>query len=329
MSAAVQAALERDHTIDVVNRQRAHDIVWRHMRHPYDLCVYEWSAEPVAAFIAAYLFHMPGLLVVRDEPRHRDAIRASRMVVARDAPTAEWIAEAYPDVPVATLPLGVAPLMATTRPPDGDIRFAVIGSSRLAVVDRAVARARAAGAAAQRTIAGPSGSSLHDADVVIALTWPPGDELTNAVVGMSAGKPVIVMETEATADWPALDPQSWQPRGFDGTVAPIVVSIDPRDEEHSLMLAIRRLSADPSLRASLGAAARAWWGRHATVAHAVAAWTDIFIVAAGRQPSRPSDLPAHLHADGTERAREILEPFGVTVDFIASGRGPGGSDGRR
>jgi hypothetical protein len=74
---------------------------------------------------------------------------------------------------------------------------------------------------------------------------------------MAARKPLIVLETTSTADWPALDPQTWQPRGF-GTDAPIVVSLDPRDEEHSLVLAIQRLSKDAALRVRLASAAHEW-----------------------------------------------------------------------
>ena len=77
---------------------------------------------------------------------------------------------------------------------------------------------------------------------------------------MRARKPVVVLETTMTAEWPALDPQSWKPRGF-ATEAPIVVSLDPRDEEHSLMLAIQRLSTDSELRTQLADAAHRWVGR--------------------------------------------------------------------
>ena len=91
---------------------------------------------------------------------------------------------------------------------------------------------------------------------------------------MAAGKPVVVLETAGTADWPALDPQTWQPRG-PGTDAPVVVSVDPLDEEHSLGLVLARLSTDASLRTRLGTAAKAWWKSHATPEHATTAWTAI------------------------------------------------------
>jgi hypothetical protein len=93
--------------------------------------------------------------------------------------------------------------------------------------------------------------------------------------------------------------------------------VDPRDEEHSLSLALRRLASDSSLRGELGRAAQAWWRQHATVDHAARAWRSIIEEAATlTPPQRPANWPRHLTADGTERAREILGEFGTSVDFL-------------
>jgi len=133
---------------------------------------------------------------------------------------------------------------------------------------------------------------------------------------MAAGKAVIAAELDATADWPALDPQTWRPRGVATSAAPIAVTIDPRDEEHSLMLAIRRLASDAPLRQQLGHAAHAWWHAHATPAHAAAAWMQILQDAVSlAPPPRPADWPAHLGSDGTELARAILDEFGIRSDI--------------
>jgi hypothetical protein len=129
---------------------------------------------------------------------------------------------------------------------------------------------------------------------------------------------VIVYDTESTADWPALDPHNWRPRAFDPQRPAIAVSIDPRDEEHSLMLAIRRLSDDRGLRDALGSAARAWWSQHATLQAAASAWRPILAEALSVEAPRPENLRPELTYDGTARAREILAPFGVTVDFLDS-----------
>ena len=145
-------------------------------------------------------------------------------------------------------------------------------------------------------------------DIVVDVRWP-STSTSRALAGLAAGKAVVVFETGATADWPALNPQTWRPRGF-ADAAPIAVSIDPRDEQHSLMLAMRRLRRDKALREALGAAARAWWASHATVEHAVAAWTPIL------QEAVTLPAPAVSAKDGTEHARDILAQFGVTVDFL-------------
>jgi hypothetical protein len=151
----------------------------------------------------------------------------------------------------------------------------------------------------------PQPSAGH---IVVDLQWS-STSMPRALAGLAAGKAVVVLETEATADWPALNPQTWRPRGSPDA-APIVVSLDPRDEQHSLMLAMTRLETDKALREDLGAAAREWWASHATVEHAVAAWKPIL------QEAMTLPAPAVAAKDGTERARDILAAFGVSVDFL-------------
>jgi hypothetical protein len=138
------------------------------------------------------------------------------------------------------------------------VRFAALPSGRADVLHRAIARACEAGASAALAPDGPPERVMREADVIVSLPWPvTGEDRTPALAAMAARKPVIVLETTSTAEWPALDPQTWQPRGFSAD-APIVVSLDPRDEEHSLVLAIQRLSSDSELRARLADAAYQW-----------------------------------------------------------------------
>ncbi|MSO82689.1 MAG: hypothetical protein EXQ53_05285 [Acidobacteria bacterium] len=181
-----------------------------------------------------------------------------------------------------------------------------------------MARARQAGAPAA-LIDDPSPTRvLLQADVIVSLLWPPfGEPQTPALAAMAAGKPAVVLETAATAGWPALDPQTWQPRGRLPD-APIAVSIDPRDEEHSLVMAIRRLASDATLRARLAEAAQAWWRTQATPRHAADDWERILAEAARLPPpAPPADRRADLSGDdGTERARAILDEFGARVDFL-------------
>jgi hypothetical protein len=127
---------------------------------------------------------------------------------------------------------------------------------------------------------------------------------------MASGRVAIVLEVEVTAGWPALDPQAWVPRGF-GTEHPVAISLDPRDEEHSLMLALVRLAADRSLVRALGDAARQWWQSNGTIERAVAGWEIVLQDAVTLAPASRQEV-----ADGGERAREILTEMGVGVDFL-------------
>jgi len=135
---------------------------------------------------------------------------------------------------------------------------------------------------------------------------------------MAHGKAVIVFERESTAAWPALDPQTWRARGMSPPQPSVVISLDPRDEEHSLMLAVRRLAAEPGLRDSLGSAARRWSMENATLARAVEGFEAVLEEAAAITPApKPADWPAHLSADGTRSARDVLDRFGVQIDLLS------------
>jgi len=260
-------------------------------------------------------------------PEVRLPLLASRSVVVPYAALAQSLQEEYPDAhvrfaPACSGPRGSAPLKSNDQsradlPGPRSIKFGLLDRGRRDVVERAFQRARDAGANIDLLKGGSAARILTECDAVVALTWPPFETpLTPALAGMAAGKPVVAMEIEVTAEWPALDPQTWRSRGLVSTAAPIAVTIEPRDEEHSLMLAMRRLATDPALREQLGHAAHAWWQTHATPAHAAAAWNQILQEAASLSPpSRPPDWPKHLGADGTELARAILNEFGLTSDL--------------
>jgi hypothetical protein len=188
--------------------------------------------------------------------------------------------------------------------------------ARLEVVARAVERVRADGLLLECRSA--SATDAASADVVVAVRWPlHGAPLVSALSAMAAARPVIVAETSTTAAWPALDPQTWRARDAGRGAAPIVLSIDPRDEEHSLVLALRRLATDATLRADLGRAARAWWASSATLDHAVASWQSVLEdTLLLPPPARPAGWPPHLDADGTRLARRILADCELNFDSI-------------
>lgn len=307
------------HRIDIIDESQAHDLVWRHARQPYDLLVHELADSPAHRFVAPYAIHYPGVLMLRGfAPRYTRALLASRSVVVADDAVAAALGETHPGMDVRVAPAGIGDWASTTARHDGPTRFGVLDPRRIDVVQRAAQRTRDAGRPVE-VIAGDPARVLRDADVIVALDWPPpAGPPGAALAGMSAARPVVAFETLVTAAWPCLDPQTWQPRGYGGTTGtgsqgasgPIAISIDPRDEEHSLMLAMKRLSADAALRAGLGAAGRTWWREHATIAHAFQAWHRILDL-----PGLPPQ-PAFAGADGSEHARAVLAEFGVEVDFL-------------
>ncbi len=268
-------------------------------------------------------------------PFLRVPLCASRITVVGDTETARELTAAHPGVAVRYVPIGTAvpaaPAGQAAVGATADTAARRVGPLTVGVVDsvaensvdggpdgtvrRAVARARAAGA---DTTLVPAGHDAWAADVVVTLRRPAvGAPIAAALRGMSLRKAVVVAETAHTAAWPSLDPQTWQPRGFDRSAAPVAVSVDPRDEEHSLFLALQRLAGDSALRAALGNAGHAWWREHATAARAAAAWDTVFTEARHlAPPARPASWPAHLADDGTSRARAILAEAGLTTDLF-------------
>jgi hypothetical protein len=313
-TAALIDELRAVHHIDIVDERHVHDLVWQHARHPFDLIVYEMANTRAHAFVAPYAIHFPGVLMLRSFAAHYPrAIRASRTVVAGDEVVAQSLADHYPGVDVRYAPVGVAAQESGSpdRPSATPTRFGLFHSGRIGVIAGAAARAREAGAQVE-VVTGSPDHVLRNADVIVALEWPPPARVPiTALAAMAAGRPVVVFESLVTAALPALNPQDWQPRGYiGGARVPVAISIDPRDEEHSLMRVMKRLGADGALRASLGSAARAWWRDHATLAHAVEAWHRI-LETAGLPPH-----PPFAGADGAEHARVVLATFGVKVDFL-------------
>ena len=257
----------------------------------------------------------------------RAPLMASRVSVVSHTGMADLLRQEYPDARIRYAPLGVravSPVPGVPRAPavpgvrdSAAVTFGMLASDRVEAARRALARACDAGASATLLVDASPEHLLRDADVVVILQWPAArDPHALALAAMASGKPVVVLEHELTADWPVVDPHTWRPRGL-AADAPIAVSIDVRDEEHSLATTIRRLSSDATLRTRLGSAAQAWWLEHATVPGAADAWQHILREAVALDPPpHPVGWPAHLTADGTERARDILREFGVTVDFL-------------
>src|SRR5262245_5371492 len=53
----------------------AHDFVWKHLREPYDLVVYQLGNAPCHDYMWAYLVRYPGLVVLHDGQLHHARAR--------------------------------------------------------------------------------------------------------------------------------------------------------------------------------------------------------------------------------------------------------------
>jgi glycosyltransferase involved in cell wall biosynthesis len=172
---------------------------------------------------------------------------------------------------------------------------------------------------------------LAACDVSLNLRWPTARETSGPWLrALAAGLPTVITDLVHHGDVPSLDPRTWTVnaagirgsgsavRGSDSGVRdpasemgsePVTIAIDVLDEDHSLRLAMRRLARDAQLRAQLGAAARAWWGREHSVEVMVDDYVRVLHAAAAR-PLPNADLPPHMTSDGTRLLRELSGPFG-------------------
>jgi glycosyltransferase involved in cell wall biosynthesis len=411
-SEEILPALADQFEIDPVDESRAHDFVWRHFRHPYDLIVYQLGNAACHAYMWPYLVRYPGLDVLHDAQLHQsraaslltplrraDEYRAefvvnhpdadpgiaelviqglggdllhfwpftrlvverARMVAVHAEPIAERLREITAGTPIEAIPMGVPPhrsnraaaaairarfgipadavvftalgrvtpekriaqairaLSALARDtPDVDVRLMLVGEC--APYYDALEDARARGVADRVTVTGYAGDEelsdyIEAADVCVCLRWPTNGETSASWLRcLSAGRSTVITDLAHTALVPSLDPRTWAPV-TDAAAKPIAVSVDILDEDHSLALAMRRLSRDPLLRRTLGASAHEYWGAHHTIDHMADAYRRVLPAAAART-AREIEMPKHLKADGTELAEEIAEHFGLGLDFL-------------
>ena len=282
-SASLIDALRLIHEIEIFTADGEGDLATTHERSAFDLAVYELDSASTQATWWPFLSRFGGALMLRTLalPDLRATLMASRVAVVPYESVAEDLRVQYPGCQVRVAVTGVSEAQRAQQVPPlsegrtSPVRVGMISEGRTDVLRQARDRAGLGDETVLLMTDRSPEQVLREADVVVSLQWPwSGEPATRALAAMAAGKPVVVLETVGTADWPALDPQTWQPRG-PGTEAPVVVSVDPLDEEHSLGLVLARLSADASLRTRLGTAAELWWRSHATPGHAAADWTAI------------------------------------------------------
>ena len=170
----------------------AYDFVWKQIRHPYDLTIYDVADSRHYDFVWPYLVRYPGLVVLHDERLHRS--RAGMLLTKGrdDAYRAEFHYD-HPEADPDMAELGVAGLLGETSEL-WPMRRVVIESSRLAVAPNAwVARTLKTEASHDRiTVVEPGAPKLAGS--------PELRERTRALHGIDSDAVVFAMFGPLTPD---------------------------------------------------------------------------------------------------------------------------------
>jgi len=192
----------------------------------------------------------------------------------------------------------------------------------------ALAEARTLGIADRVTMTGfvnddELAGHLSAADVCLCLRWPTARETSASWLRcLAAGKPTVTTDLVHTVEVPSLDPRTWKPQvaprpcedGPDaGPVEPICVSLDILDEDHSLRLALRRLTQDAPLRVLLGRRAHEYWQRNHTLPRMTEDYESL-IDRALAAPVPTPELPTHLRPTGLQHALAVADEGGFAGD---------------
>ena len=286
-------------------------------------------------------------------PLLRPILETARCTAVHDPDAADDLRRRYPGCRVDVLRFGVARPDPEPQPTNSDpVVFAAVAHTTcvggvenllralgrvrrerpatlriLGAVENAagvMARAFAAGLDADAVILpergpagdGPDSASLRGCDICVALQERPGEVTDSWLRCLAAGRPTIVSARARLVDVPLLDPRSWR-NLHGGPEEGVAVGVDPRHEDETLWLAMRRLAVDGNLRQALGRRALSWWkARSGRQAEMVDDYRRLLHELVRERPAPAAGLPAHFRADGMELARGIGEDCGLAGDLF-------------
>ena len=163
---------------------------------------------------------------------------------------------------------------------------------------------------------GSDSALLSRSHVCVCLQDRPGEVTDSWLRCLAAGRPTIVGARARLADIPLLDPRSWR-NLHGGADEGIAVGVDPRHEEETLWLAMRRLAVDGDLRRTLGGRALSWWdARGGTHADMLDDYRRLIHDVAREGQATANTQPAHFRADGMELVRRIAEDCHLDSDLF-------------
>jgi glycosyltransferase involved in cell wall biosynthesis len=168
---------------------------------------------------------------------------------------------------------------------------------------------------------------LAASDVCLCLRWPTSRETSAAWLRcLGAGRATITTDLAHTTDVPTLDPRSWTvlyahreaSDVFEPSppVEPVAVSVNMLDEEHSLLLAMRRLGTDARLRNNLAVRARELWSSRFTLERMAEGYRAAIDHALALPAPDRSALPAHFRANGSAQLVRMLEAIGLPDEKV-------------
>jgi glycosyltransferase involved in cell wall biosynthesis len=156
---------------------------------------------------------------------------------------------------------------------------------------------------------------LAAGDVCLCLRWPTALETSASWLrGLAARRATVITGLAHLVDVPATDPRSW--RATHASREPVAVTIDLLDEDRALLLAMRRLAADRTLRGDLARAGYEHWLRDHTLGAMAADYRRVIDAAVSRPAPVPTGLPEHLIDDHSSAARQIARRFDVDLDIL-------------
>jgi glycosyltransferase involved in cell wall biosynthesis len=162
-------------------------------------------------------------------------------------------------------------------------------------------------------------AAIAATDVSLNLRWPSALETSGPWVrSLAAGRASVIIDLAHQSHLPVLDPRTGRRHapcedlGPDADGRAIAFAVDILDEDHSLRLAMRRLSRDESLRRRLGLAARRFWEAGHTVERMREDYERVIARALATPDPAPA-LPAHMRPDPLSFPRRLLDSFGAGI----------------
>lgn len=271
-------------------------------------------------------------------------MQTARSVAVHNARVAADLREAYPDVPVDVIRMGVPrpPSSDTDRLairrrlllPDTTFVFAVFGKvtaeKRIAAILNALGALVAEGRDVHLLLVGDTDGYGQLSAELAQHGVANRVRVTGYVADDAIGAYLAAADSCLCLRWPtALETSASWLRCLAAARATVIsdlahlvdipssvaLRVDLLDEDTSLLNAMRTLVDDGTMRESLARAGYDYWSANHTLDIMADDYRRVIDLTMTRAAPRPVDLPAHFRDDYSAGAREILAGFGLPLDL--------------